>query len=221
MTHPGRLGLIGGTFDPIHWGHLDAARAAAGALGLTDLCFVPSRVPPHRPLQPQASGFHRFAMTALAVQDLDGARVSDIEVNRPGPSYSAETLAHLHAEGWRPSQIFFVIGTDAFAEIATWRSYPALLDLCHFAVISRAGTDPEAVIGGSGQIRSRLSTPATLPPQPATTCVVPVTAATRAISSSDVRAQVAAGRDVTALVPSPVAAYISRQGLYAPGQQLA
>ena len=88
-------------------------------------------------------------------------------------------------------------------------------------MISRAGTDPEAVIGGSSQIRSRLSTPAMLPSQPATTRVVPVAASTRAISSSDVRAQVAAGRDVTALVPSHVATYISRQGLYAPGQQFA
>ena len=221
MTHPGRLGLIGGTFDPIHWGHLDATQAAAGALGLTDLFFVPSHVPPHRPLQPQASGFHRCAMTALAIQDIPGARVSDIELSRPGPSYSAETLAHLHAEGWRPSQIFFVIGTDAFAEIATWRGYPALLDLCHFAVISRAGAEPEAVTGGHDLIRSRLSTPALLTSRPARTGVVPVPASTRPISSSEVRARVAGGHAVTDLVPPSVAAYISRQGLYRPGQQFA
>ncbi|MEQ1898768.1 MAG: nicotinate-nucleotide adenylyltransferase [Vicinamibacterales bacterium] len=219
--HSRRLGLMGGTFDPIHWGHLDAAEAAAGALGLTDLCFVPSHVPPHRPVQPQASGFHRFAMTALAIQDIPGARVSDIELSRPGPSYSAETLAHLHTDGWRPSQIFFVIGSDAFAEIATWRGYPALLDLCHFAVISRAGAEPEAATGGPDQIQSRLSTPALLRSQPTRTCVVPVAALTRPTSSSEVRARVAGGRTVTDLVPPPVAAYISQQGLYRPGQQFA
>lgn len=221
MTQPGRLGLIGGTFDPIHYGHLDAAEAAARALDLTDLLFVPSHVPPHRPLRPHASGFHRLAMVALALQDRPAAHVSDIELTRPGPSYSSDTLASLHALGWQPSQIFFVIGTDAFAEIATWRSYPALLDLCHFAVISRAGAPPETTAAGHAQLQNRLATPATLLSHRGTTCVLPIAAATRAISSSEVRARVAEGCDFTELVPPPVATYIARQRLYLSGRQFA
>lgn len=221
MTHAGRLGIVGGTFDPIHWGHLDAATAAAETLGLTELLFVPSHVPPHRRDTPRASAFHRFAMVALAIQDLPLATASDLELGRPGPSYSADTLAALHAQGWDPSQIFFVIGTDAFAEIATWRSYPAILDMCHFVVVSRSGTPPDAAVGGRPNLLARLATPASLPAHPASTAVIPLTVDTRSVSSTQIRMHVGAGRDIRALVPSSVATYIARNQLYGQGQELA
>ena len=125
---PGRrLGVLGGTFDPIHCGHVDAAHAAAAALGLTDLIVVPSFIPPHRP-QPIASSYHRFAMVALAVAGRRGWRASDLELRAEGPSYTSATLDRLHAGGWRPDEIFFITGADAFGDIATWRDYPALLE---------------------------------------------------------------------------------------------
>lgn len=214
MTHGSRLGIVGGTFDPIHWGHLDAASATASALGLTNLLFVPSHVPPHRPSSPRASAFHRFAMAALATQTLPRAAVSDIELQRAGPSYSADTLAALHAQGWDRSQIFFVIGADAFAEIATWRGYPALLDLCHFAVVSRDRTAADAVAGRHPELAARLATPAAHTAPGHATTIIPLGVETRPVSSTLVRARVAAGLDITNLVPEPVATYIARHALY-------
>ncbi len=212
-----RLGVLGGTFDPVHWGHLDAAVAATDALGLTDLLFVPSRVPPHRPAGPVASAFHRFAMAALAVQALPHAAVSDLELRRDGPSYSADTLAALTAGGWQPAQICFIIGTDAFAEIAAWRGYPSLLDACHFVVISRTGTP---VTLPDPRMTGRVADPASLTAV-GPTRIVPVPAATRPVSSTAIRDALSRGLPVDALVPPPVATHIARHGLYRPGQDLA
>ncbi len=217
----GRLGVVGGTFDPIHWGHLDAATAATRALALTELIFVPSHVPPHRPARPKASAFHRFAMAELATGGMPCAAVSDIELQRSGPSYSADTLASLHAQGWQASQIFFIIGADAFAEIATWRGYPALLDLAHFAVVSRDRTAADAVAGRDPGMQARLARPESLTASRQATTVIPLTVETRPVSSTLVRARVAAGLDISELVPQPVATYIARHALYRQGQELA
>src|SRR5262245_61096779 len=128
MTTRLRLGLLGGTFDPIHYGHLDAADAAQHALQLDEVHFIPSHDPPHRPSDPRASGFHRFALVGLALSGHARYRASDLELRRDGPSYTADTLRAMRAEGVSPSQIFFILGADAFAEIATWREFPAVLD---------------------------------------------------------------------------------------------
>src|SRR5215210_5249852 len=125
MIPGARIGLLGGTLDPIHFGHVDTALAARAALGLTRVIVLPSRVPPHRPQPPGASAYHRFAMTALAVNGVDGLEASDIELDAPGPSYTADTLLRFRqCSGLAGSQIFFITGADAFAEIATWHRYP-------------------------------------------------------------------------------------------------
>src|SRR6185436_1167056 len=105
--------------DPVHVGHLDAARAARRAMLLDEVRLIPSCDPPHRPADPLASPFHRFALVALAIQDDEGLRASDMELTRTGPSYTVDTLRALAAEGWEASQLFFILGSDAFAEIAT------------------------------------------------------------------------------------------------------
>src|SRR5437773_11466865 len=107
-----RIGVLGGTLDPVHCGHLEAATAARDVLGLSRVPIVPSRVPPHRPVQPAASPFHRFAMAALAVNGVPRLAASDDELGTEGPSFTAETLDRLHAAGWSASQIFFIIGAD-------------------------------------------------------------------------------------------------------------
>jgi nicotinate-nucleotide adenylyltransferase len=127
MTVARRIGLLGGTFDPIHVGHMAAAAAARTTLQLDEVLLLTSNVPPHRP-QPAASVHHRFAMVALAAQDDERLRASDIELLAPGPSYTSATLERLHAHGYAPSQLFFIAGADAFADIATWRHYPDFLD---------------------------------------------------------------------------------------------
>jgi nicotinate-nucleotide adenylyltransferase len=193
MSTDRRLGVLGGTFDPIHYGHLRAGEAAEELLKLDEIRVVPSHDPPHRALDPRASAFHRFALAALAIDGRSRWRLSDGELTRPGPSYTAHTLRSLHAEGWKASQIFFIIGTDAFAEIATWYDYPAVLDLAHFAVVSRPGTAASA--GQSAGISY-------------------VNADTPDISSTDIRARLAAGRSIAGLVPPAVERYIVNHRLY-------
>lgn len=218
-----RLGMLGGTFDPIHRGHLDAAVAAQQALSLDRVLFVPARVPPHRPRSPLASSYHRFAMTALAVSSADHFAVSDLELERPGPSYSTDTIEALRQEGWQPWQLFFITGVDAFAEIATWRNYPAILETSHFVVVTRPGypatvlrdrvpgLEPRILEAGppGGSVRSD----ALRGPTPR---VIVVSASTSDVSSTEVRRRLAEGHQVSDLVPPVVERYIRQHRLYEP-----
>jgi len=103
---PGRrLGILGGTFDPVHLGHMDLADAAHRALGLTEIVLVPSNVPPHRP-QPITSAYHRFAMVAFAVQERPGWRAADLELRSEAPSFTSRTLDGFHHRGYRPTELF-------------------------------------------------------------------------------------------------------------------
>lgn len=216
-----RLGLLGGTFDPIHEGHLDAARVARAALGLDRVLFLPSRIPPHRPRAPVASGYHRFAMTAIAVLGCEGFVASDRELTRPGPSYSIQTLHSLQAEGWRAVQLFFITGVDAFAEVATWHDSPALLEACHFVVVTRPGYSPGRLRERLPGLASRFASPGSGvgPADPfdhAPTAVIIVDAPTTDVSSTEVRRRLAAREPVAGLVPGAVERYILQHQLYEP-----
>jgi nicotinate-nucleotide adenylyltransferase len=208
-----RLGVLGGTFDPIHVGHLDAAAAAREALALDELLFVPSHVPPHRSADPRATMFHRFAMVALATDGLAATRASDLELRRTGASYTYETLAALHAEGWAASQLFFILGTDAFAEIAQWREFDRVVDGTNLAVVGRTGTSLEAALART-PLRARVRPLDQASEPSATTAVYLVEAATRDVSSTHIRAELAAGRSIANLVPAAVERHIIRHGLY-------
>lgn len=197
-----RLGILGGTFDPIHYGHLDAADAARRALALDSILFVPAHDPPHRPVDPRAAALHRFAMLALALDGRTGDRASEIELLRTGPSYTVATLRELHRSGWPPPQLYFIIGSDAFAEIASWYEYPAVLDCANFAVITRPGAGPESNVGRE----SRSS--------PAGTGIYHVEARTRDVSSTLIRSRLVAGEAIDDLVPAAVARYIRAHHLY-------
>jgi nicotinate-nucleotide adenylyltransferase len=135
-----RIGILGGTFDPIHIGHLEAAAAAQRALHLDEVLLMPSLTPAHRHVQPHASAFHRFAMVALAVVDHERFIASDEELRGNAPAYTSDTLGRLHANGWRPTDLFFLLGSDAFSDIAAWHKYPDVLAGAHFVVITRPGT---------------------------------------------------------------------------------
>jgi nicotinate-nucleotide adenylyltransferase len=104
-----RIGILGGTFDPIHCGHLDVGRAAEQALGLDEIVVIASNIPPHRP-QPAASSHHRFAMVALAIAGRSGWRASDVELRGDTPSFTAGTLQHFHDRGFAATELFFIIG---------------------------------------------------------------------------------------------------------------
>ncbi len=139
MTSGTRIGILGGTFDPVHVGHMDTALAARRAISLDRVLVMPSGTPPHRSSPPSASRFHRFAMAALAVTGLPELMVSDLEIGVTDPCYTFDTLARLHRTGLLASQIFFITGADAFAEIDTWSRYPEVLEMAHFVVVSRPG----------------------------------------------------------------------------------
>ncbi len=195
-----RLGVLGGTFDPVHYGHLDAADAARHACSLDRILFVPAHDPPHKPVDPRASGYHRFAMLALALDGRAGEQVSDMELRRTGPSYTVTTLRELHGQGWAPTQLYFVIGTDAFAEIATWYEYPAVLACANFVVITRPGAETAGL----------------LPPSSPTTStgIYHVEARTRDVSSTTIRTRLSAQGAIDDLVPAAVARYINAHHLY-------
>lgn len=206
-----RLGLLGGTFDPVHHGHLDVAQAAIRALGLPRVLLVPSNIPPHR-RQPLASAAHRFAMAALAAQPFPELLVSDIEMERQEPSYTATTLGRLAERGVDTTSVCFVTGADAFRDIATWKDYPAILDRCHFVAVSRPGHPAPALRQALPALANRMvDAPCDPPARPA---ILLVDAPTTPVSSTVVRDRLRAGEPIADLVPLAVAAYIEKHGLY-------
>ena len=229
MTSVTRIGILGGTFDPVHTGHVDTALAAHRALALDRVLVMPSGTPPHRSSPPAASRFHRFAMAALAVTGLPGLMVSDLEIGHTGPCYTFDTLARLHGTGLGAAQLFFITGADAFAEIATWSRYPQVLEMAHFVVVSRPGHPAAALPARLPDLAARMVQPAV----PASTTgdvpihadnrlkVLLVDAPTPDVSSTEVRRRLASGESIAGLVPTPVATYISQHGLYSRGDAVA
>ena len=198
------VGILGGTFDPIHNGHIEAAAAAQRALSLERILLMPARTPPHRSIEPRASAFHRFAMAALAAAERKMS-VSDLELRREGPSYTALTLETLHAEGFAPAQLYFITGSDAFAEVNTWYDYPRILQLANFVVVSRPGAPKmsDLITDSKLEVASR-------------TKVLFVEADTPDVSSTEIRRRVAAGEPLDGIVPACVAGHILRHRLYVP-----
>lgn len=226
------LGVLGGTFDPIHLGHVAAATAAQQALSLESILLIPSRIPPHRADPVTAGVEDRFAMARLAAAGQPGWSASRIELDREGPSYTYDTLLSLRqtlrgeaamsdgrgvmgdgAAGveW---QIFFITGADAFAEIASWSRYPAVLDLAHFVVVSRPGITLDSLRERVPSAFSRPLDSARGKQPSAKTRVILVEAHTPDISSTDIRRRVRAGQTISGYVPDPVADYIRDHRLY-------
>jgi nicotinate-nucleotide adenylyltransferase len=221
MTSATRLGILGGTFDPVHVGHIDTALAALGALKLDRVLILPSGTPPHRSVQPSASRFHRFAMTALAVTGVDGLQVSDLEIGMTEPSYTFDTLARLHATGLSAPEIFFITGADAFAEIETWSRYPQVLDMANFAVVSRPGVDASALPARLPALAGRMlpvsaavggAAPAVA--RPPAVGIALLDAPTRDVSSTEIRRRLDSGLSIADLVPAAVRTYIEQHRLY-------
>ena len=208
-----RIGILGGTFDPIHCGHVDSAHAAQQALGLASVEVITANEPPHRP-RPSASGFHRFAMVALAVANRNGWHASDVELQHAGPSYTSRTLGEFHERGFAPAELFFVVGADAFAEIATWRDYPAILDAARFAVVSRPGYPVNEIPRRLPHLAARMTDPSSAGLPRADRSIILIDAPTADVSSSAIRRRLAAGDSIAGLVPPAVQQHIEQHGLY-------
>ena len=138
-----RLGLFGGTFDPIHSGHLRSAQEVREAYALDEVCFVPCGVPPHRNATPGAAAHHRLEMVRLAVADNLGLGVSDVEITRPGASYSIDTVRHFSARLGPGDALYLILGLDAFLLIGSWKDWRELLAVTHVIVTSRPGFGDE------------------------------------------------------------------------------
>jgi nicotinate-nucleotide adenylyltransferase len=221
MIQGTRFGILGGTFDPVHVGHIETALAAARALDLDRVLLVPSGTPPHRHQEPAASRFHRFAMTALAVLGREPLAVSDLEIAESGASYTYDSLARLHAAGLTRSQLFFITGADAFAEIDTWSRYPQVLDMAHFVVVSRpehpVSRLPRALPALAGRMRNvaESGAPARVAGGVATESeILLVDARTPDVSSTEIRRRAQRGESIHGLVPAAVETYICQHSLY-------
>jgi len=187
-----RIGVMGGTFDPIHHGHLVAASEVAQSFGLDEVVFVPTGQPWQKSDVTQAE--HRYLMTVIATASNPQFTVSRVDIDRTGPTYTIDTLRDVQAE--RPgAELFFITGADAIAQILSWRDHDDLWNLAHFVAVSRPGH----VLNTDGlptEVVSQLEIPAL------------------AISSTDCRERVRSGNPVWYLVPDGVVQYIAKHHLY-------
>ncbi|MFC2023911.1 nicotinate-nucleotide adenylyltransferase [Chloroflexota bacterium] len=196
-----RLGILGGTFDPVHHGHLVAAEAAYHQLGMNPVLFVPAGIPPHKAGRPVADARHRLAMLELAIAGKPHFAISQVDLDRPGPCYTLDTLRLLRAE-WGPEpRLFFVEGADSLADIGGWFQPQRIIEMCEFAVVHRPGADVDLV-----RLEKRLPGLADR--------VHWLQMPSLEISSSDIRARVRAGDPISYLLPAAVESYIYERGLY-------
>jgi len=183
------------------------------ALNLTRMYVITANIPPHRG-QPQASSFHRFAMVSMAVAGRPGWRASDLELRTSTTSYTSDTLKMFHQREYAPCELFFVVGSDAFVEIATWRDYPAILEAAHFVVVSRPGLPVGLLSARMAQLADRM----VRPPIDAITQIEPVIilieAPTADVSSTAIRERRAQGLSIGGMVPPFVQQHIEQHGLY-------
>ncbi|MDQ2805330.1 MAG: nicotinate-nucleotide adenylyltransferase [Chloroflexota bacterium] len=196
-----RLGILGGTFDPIHLGHLVIAQEAAAALALDRVLFLPAGRQPLKQAQATTPVIQRVAMIRAAIADNPAFALSRADLDQPGLSYTVDTLDRLRT-AWGPeAQFWFIIGADALANLLAWRDPAGILARTRLAVAPRpAVTVPWSVLDAAlPTLRSQIDA---IPAPPI------------AVSSTDLRARVAAGRPIRYLVPDNVAAYIRQHGLY-------
>ena len=212
------IGLFGGTFDPVHLGHLRAAAEVRRKTGLDRILFIPSYLPPHKARGAAAPAADRLRMVELACRRRKGLEASAIEVEARGTSYSILTLRKVKALAPR-ARLYFILGVDAFLEIGTWREYARVLEECGFIVTGRPGYDLErarGVLGGTlGRDIGPLASPGSLAggvPPPTRVILLPIRALD--VSSTAVRARVRSGRSIDGLVPPAVAAYIRERQHY-------
>lgn len=217
------IALFGGTFDPIHTGHLQVAKAAAGRFGLDRILFVPSAHPPHKQTGQLTAFGHRFAMVALACAADQRYLPSLLEAPTADerPQYSVRTVRALRRRIAPRDRLFFIIGVDAFLDLPHWQEPRALLDLADFIVVSRPGSDagkiwsvlpPEMTLPGPRARTGGLTQPDTIRLRHSTLHIL--RGIDMHVASRDIRDMVRAGGRITGLVPAAVEKYIAKEGLY-------
>jgi nicotinate-nucleotide adenylyltransferase len=202
-SKPERIGVFGGSFDPVHMGHLTIAQDAVEQLELDRLIFVPAAVPPHKQGRTLADGRYRFEMLQLATESNLSFEVSDMELQRGGVSYTFDTMTQVQFE--HPgAELFFIVGIDSLTILHAWRNVDKLLEMCTIVPFARGGEDAARV---AGQIQL---------PEPWKTKLLDrlIRIHEIEISASDIRMRLAEGLSIRYLVPSEVEMYIAEHGLY-------
>ncbi len=190
-----RIGVMGGTFDPVHHGHLVAASEVQAEFALDEVVFVPTGVPWQKGEREVAPAEHRYLMTVIATAANPRFTVSRVDIDRSGPTYTIDTLSDLRAQRGAATELFFITGADALAQILSWKSPDALFELARFVGVTRPGH----VLSGVGLPADRVS-------------LVEIPALS--ISSTDCRARVRQGLPLWYLVPDGVVQYVAKHGLY-------
>lgn len=198
-----RIGVMGGTFDPIHYGHLVTAEAARKEFGLERVVFLPSGIPPHKDPKAVTGAEHRYMMTVLATLSNPHFDVSRVDIDREGVTYTVDSLKILKQLFGESTELYFITGADAILEIVSWKNSDQLLKLAHFIGATRPGFSLQSV--------PKL-TQEWLASHPERVHLIKVPAL--AISSTDIRERVRAGDSIRYLVPEPVEHYIRRHNLY-------
>jgi len=212
-----KIGIFGGTFDPIHIGHLRSVEETADRLRLDRIFLIPSARPPHKPREGMTSFQDRLEMTRLAVADNMLIEVLDIEGTRPGPSYTVDTLESLRNEMGPRVTFFFLLGMDAFLDIETWYQHLRLFDLAHFVVFSRSDSPEEAFRKLAERLGIMVETSAETSSGRIGRSVARIRTTVLDISSTEIRRFVNQGRSIRYLVPEPIRHYIIKRGLYLDG----
>ena len=196
------IGILGGTFDPVHLGHLSIADAAMDQAKLERVLFIPAGQPRLKQAEPSASVDQRLEMVRLAIQDHPGFDICDIEAHRPGPTYTVDTLVELSAELGPTANLYFILGMDVLGQLDRWKDPEQVLELCRLLVLDRPGEQDfnwarfyEKVSAAQGRVQV-------------------VTAPLVDVSATELRRQAAAGEPLAGQVPNAVAVYIRQQGLY-------
>ena len=195
-----RIGIMGGTFDPIHYGHLRAADEAHAAFGLSEVIFVPTGQPPHKTGERVSSADKRFMMTVLATVDCPYFSVSRIEIDKTGKSYTIDTLRQLKSlPEYLDTEFYFITGLDAVLDIVSWKNPEEIMSLCKFVAVSRHGYTHTRMEELPEDLRS---------------AIIPLEIPLLAISSTGLRERVRRDRSIRFLVPPSVEHYIRKKSLY-------
>lgn len=212
-----KIGLFGGTFDPIHWGHLRSAEEVREAFRLDRVLFIPAANPPHRAAQPAAAARHRLEMVRLAVAGNPGFALSTVEMSRPGKSYSIDTLRYFTRRRSGKDTLYFILGLDAFREIGSWKDFRDIFPLCHLVVTSRAGcAEPMSLHGMPVAVRRWFcyDPDKKVYRHESGTHLYFIKITDIGISASGIRRLLRGKKSLRYLMPLEVAAYIKRRGLY-------